>query len=39
MAEMTLAGAINRALADSLEADESVVVYGEDVGTLVANGL
>ncbi|MDQ2838613.1 MAG: alpha-ketoacid dehydrogenase subunit beta [Actinomycetota bacterium] len=33
-AELTMAGALNRAMADELRADESVVVYGEDVGTL-----
>jgi len=31
---VTLAGALNRALADELRADDRVVVYGEDVGTL-----
>lgn len=31
---MTMAGAINRALADAMEADPSVLVFGEDVGTL-----
>jgi pyruvate dehydrogenase E1 component beta subunit len=31
---VTLAGALNRALADELRADERVIVYGEDVGTL-----
>lgn len=31
---MTMAGALNAALADSLTADDSVVVYGEDVGAL-----
>jgi 2-oxoisovalerate dehydrogenase E1 component beta subunit len=31
---VTMAGALNRALADSLAADERVVVFGEDVGTL-----
>jgi 2-oxoisovalerate dehydrogenase E1 component subunit beta len=30
----TMAAALNRALADSLAADERVVVFGEDVGTL-----
>jgi pyruvate dehydrogenase E1 component beta subunit len=30
----TLAQALNRALADALEADDRVVVYGEDVGRL-----
>ena len=33
-AELSMAGALNRALADELRADERVVVYGEDVGTL-----
>jgi 2-oxoisovalerate dehydrogenase E1 component beta subunit len=33
-AEVTMAAALNRALADSLAADERVVVFGEDVGTL-----
>jgi 2-oxoisovalerate dehydrogenase E1 component beta subunit len=33
-APVTMAGALNRALADSLAADERVVVFGEDVGTL-----
>lgn len=31
---VTLAGALNRALGDALEADERVVVFGEDVGPL-----
>ncbi|HEY4224796.1 MAG TPA: alpha-ketoacid dehydrogenase subunit beta [Pseudolysinimonas sp.] len=31
---MTMAGALNRALSDALAADPSVVVFGEDVGTL-----
>ncbi|GAB3281724.1 alpha-ketoacid dehydrogenase subunit beta [Microbacterium lacusdiani] len=31
---MTMAGAINRALADAMEADVSVLVMGEDVGKL-----
>ncbi|MGI8666874.1 MAG: alpha-ketoacid dehydrogenase subunit beta [Jatrophihabitans sp.] len=31
---LTMAGALNRALADELRDDPSVVVYGEDVGTL-----
>jgi 2-oxoisovalerate dehydrogenase E1 component beta subunit len=31
---VSMAGALNRALADALSADERVVVYGEDVGTL-----
>ncbi|HEX4728062.1 MAG TPA: alpha-ketoacid dehydrogenase subunit beta, partial [Jatrophihabitans sp.] len=34
MAELTMAGALNRALADELRDDPKVVVYGEDVGTL-----
>jgi pyruvate dehydrogenase E1 component beta subunit len=29
-----MAAALNQALADSLAADERVVVFGEDVGTL-----
>jgi 2-oxoisovalerate dehydrogenase E1 component beta subunit len=33
-ATVTMAGALNRALADTLREDERVVVYGEDVGTL-----
>lgn len=33
-APITVAGALNRALADALAADERVVVFGEDVGTL-----
>src|ERR1700749_1899763 len=33
-APVTMAAAPNRALADSLAADERVVVFGEDVGTL-----
>lgn len=32
--ELTMAGALNRALADSLESDDSVLVFGEDVGPL-----
>lgn len=32
--QMTMAAALNLALADSLEADPSVLVFGEDVGTL-----
>jgi 2-oxoisovalerate dehydrogenase E1 component beta subunit len=32
--ELTMAGALNRALADELRSNERVVVYGEDVGTL-----
>lgn len=31
---VTMAAALNRALADSLAADERVVVFGEDIGTL-----
>lgn len=31
---LTMAAALNRALADALAADESVVVFGEDVGAL-----
>ena len=31
---ISMAGALNLALADALSADERVVVYGEDVGTL-----
>jgi 2-oxoisovalerate dehydrogenase E1 component beta subunit len=31
---ITMAGALNRALADSLADDPSVLVFGEDVGTL-----
>src|SRR6202451_557829 len=33
-APVTMAAALNRALADSLAADERVVVFGEDVGPL-----
>ena len=33
-ATVTMAGALNAALADSLSADERVLVFGEDVGTL-----
>jgi 2-oxoisovalerate dehydrogenase E1 component beta subunit len=33
-APVTMAAALNRALADSLAADQRVVVFGEDVGTL-----
>jgi len=33
-APVTMAAALNQALADSLTADERVVVFGEDVGTL-----
>lgn len=31
---MTFAGALNQALADAIEADDAVVIFGEDVGTL-----
>ena len=31
---LTMAAAINRALADAMEADDSVLVFGEDVGAL-----
>ena len=31
---VSMAGALNLALTDALSADERVVVYGEDVGTL-----
>lgn len=31
---MTFAGALNQALADALTEDDSVVIFGEDVGTL-----
>ncbi|GAA0233822.1 alpha-ketoacid dehydrogenase subunit beta [Cryptosporangium japonicum] len=34
MEKITLAGALNRALRDAMRADESVVVFGEDVGPL-----
>jgi pyruvate dehydrogenase E1 component beta subunit len=33
-APITMAAALNRALADALDADDRVVVFGEDVGTL-----
>jgi 2-oxoisovalerate dehydrogenase E1 component beta subunit len=33
-APITMAAALNRALADALDADERVLVFGEDVGTL-----
>jgi 2-oxoisovalerate dehydrogenase E1 component beta subunit len=33
-APVTMAGALNAALADSLSADERVLIFGEDVGTL-----
>ena len=32
LGSLTMAGALNRALADELRADERVLVYGEDVG-------
>ena len=32
--KMTMAQAINAALRDAMTADDSVVVFGEDVGTL-----
>src|SRR5580693_8014188 len=32
--QVTMAAALNQALADSLAADDRVVVFGEDVGTL-----
>jgi 2-oxoisovalerate dehydrogenase E1 component beta subunit len=32
--EVTMAGALNRALADALSEDETVLVFGEDVGPL-----
>ena len=32
--QLTMAGALNAALRDALDADDSVVVYGEDVGPL-----
>ena len=31
---LTMAGALNAALRDAMEADDRVVVYGEDVGPL-----
>src|SRR6266566_6889695 len=34
MSAVTMAAALNQALADSLAADDRVVVFGEDVGTL-----
>jgi 2-oxoisovalerate dehydrogenase E1 component beta subunit len=34
MPTMTMAQALNHALADALEADASVLIFGEDVGTL-----
>jgi 2-oxoisovalerate dehydrogenase E1 component beta subunit len=34
LGSLTMAGALNRALADELRADERVLVYGEDVGAL-----
>jgi 2-oxoisovalerate dehydrogenase E1 component beta subunit len=33
-APVTMAGALNRALGDALAADDDVVVFGEDIGTL-----
>jgi 2-oxoisovalerate dehydrogenase E1 component beta subunit len=33
-ASVTMAGALNRALADALREDDSVLIFGEDVGTL-----
>jgi pyruvate dehydrogenase E1 component beta subunit len=33
-APVTMAAALNQALADSLAADDRVIVFGEDVGTL-----
>jgi pyruvate dehydrogenase E1 component beta subunit len=33
-APVTMAGALNRALADALRADDRVLIFGEDVGTL-----
>ncbi|MEU4425606.1 alpha-ketoacid dehydrogenase subunit beta [Actinoplanes sp. NPDC024001] len=32
--KLTMAGALNRALRDAMHADDSVLVFGEDVGTL-----
>ena len=32
--QLTMAGALNAALRDAMEADDRVVVYGEDVGPL-----
>jgi 2-oxoisovalerate dehydrogenase E1 component beta subunit len=34
MSTLSMSGALNRALADALEADERVLVFGEDVGPL-----
>ncbi len=34
MSTLSLSGALNRALADALEADDRVLVFGEDVGPL-----
>jgi len=34
LGSLTMAGALNRALADELRADDRVLVYGEDVGAL-----
>ena len=35
--ELTMAGALNAALRDSMRDDDTVVVYGEDVGRLGAS--
>ena len=34
LAPITMAAALNRALADALDADDRVIIFGEDVGTL-----